>query len=201
MATARPFVTISDLSKAETFGAFEKIVRENPKQLSIVLNQTARRAKGIAGTEVIKVLNINKDRAIKDMRYVLSSPSKLISRLTAKRRGINLGAFKGVRQTKAGITVKTRKDKPALKIQGGFFFQPGLVGRRKNRFGYAVNPNVNYPGLPDIARFPIDSLYGPSVVDIFGERPVLTKVKDDSREYFFKQMARRINRLIATGQA
>jgi len=141
--------------------ALEKEVKGHQRKLrragARALNKTATKGRNVSSRVIRKTLNL-KAKTVKDqLKVTRATPDNHRSTVQGRYKPVPLIKFNGVRQTKKGVTVRMRKDKPRMVFKGAFIARmpSGHIGvfRRTSR-----------------SRLPIKQIYGPPVSKIMGDK-------------------------------
>jgi len=138
----------------------EKELNDTSKKLKIAgvraLNKTATQSRNLAQKNIRKTINLKASRIKKILKVSRASKTKTISAVRAGYQPIPVIFYNGVRQTRKGVSVRMRKDKPRKLFKGAFIatMPSGHTGvyRRKGK-----------------ARFPLKEIRGPSPQAVFAE--------------------------------
>lgn len=156
--------------------AAEKEVRGHAKKLRKAqvraLNKTAVTMRKRASDAVRQVTNIKAAAAKKQIAIKRARANDLRSGLNVIHKPVPLSAFSGARQTKTGVSVQMRKDKPRKFFKGAFaaVMPTGHKGFfiRDRRAKSATGRDSK--GRVKKGRLPIKQLYGTNVQSVFVDK-------------------------------
>lgn len=173
-------IKINEKDKANIQRMLREIPQKVPLVISRSINKTLTGVKTDAAKEIAQVLNV-KQATIKETMTIQKATPKILSawfRSTGKL--IPLAKFSGVRQTKMGVSVKVRKDKPRTILRHTFIAKKGEhtgVFWRKWQGARQPVKKIAYAKLPRFMRFPVEELYGPRIPDYLSEKgPIMDRV-------------------------
>lgn len=137
------------------------------------LNKSARTGRTAASREVRKTLNVRAGEVNRLITIRKATPKQLEAGVRAKYKQVPVIAFSGVRQTRKGVTVRMRKDKPRMLFKGAFItrLRTDISDSRKNVYRRHPDPWLWTKGRPETSspNLPLKVLYGPTVFKVFGE--------------------------------
>lgn len=133
------------------------------------INRTAITARNEAAKEIRKTLNVKASKIKGRLKLIKANANKLEGAVQSHYKPLRVSDFNGMRQTRKGVTVRLRKDKPRKLFKGAFIatmrsghrgaFIRVPPGSRRTR----GRPATSSPNLP------IKELLGPNDQTIFGE--------------------------------
>jgi len=139
-------------------------------------------SKAVAGSINLAQTVIKKDFSVAKATY-----SNLSAHVRAKGLPIALGKFKGTRQTKKGISVQVKKNRPRKVIRRAFI--PKLKSGHKGVFWRTGKE-----------RLPIDQRFGPRVPDILSNEPVMNPILEKAEVRLDKNFAHEVDHLLESSK-
>lgn len=134
------------------------------------LNKTATSVRKNSGVEVRKVLNLKAATVKQQLGIKKANAANPVASITSTYKAVPVISFNGVRQTKKGVSVKLRKDKPRLLFKGAFIGtmpngRKGVFRRSSKATRYSKGrPKTSSPNLK------IQEMKGPTVQGVFVEK-------------------------------
>ena len=134
------------------------------------LNKTATTVRQRSGVEIRTVLNL-KAKAVKDQLSIKKARGNdAVAEIRSRHKSVPLIQYNGVRQTKKGVSVRMRKDKPRKLFKGAFIstMPSGHKGvfRRSSRATHHSKGRAR-TSSPNLK---INELRGPTVQSVFAEK-------------------------------
>lgn len=175
------------------------IDRQQLARATLLLSSVKNGASRAIARAINKTLDGIKTDASVEIRIIVTARKKdvdrtfSLSRATATRpqgsfrstgRPLPLIAY-SVRQTKKGVSIQVRRDRPR-KVIPHAFIATMKTGHRGAFWRQKVNGRI-------VGRLPIEELSGPRVPDILSNEPVMVNVLASARERIDKNMAHEID--------
>ena len=159
-----------------------------PKAMSRSMNKTLISIGSQAAKEVNSHYNITQKITKKDHSILKAHTMKLAAGFYSTGKPKRLTSFSGTRQTKKGVSVKIRRDRPRKLLKHAFIATPKHIkrstkaeGRGKQVFRRRykgprkkVRVGFSYGRLPVPYRYEIERLTGPRLQDHLGQ-PVVSE--------------------------
>lgn len=170
--------------KADVRAVEKALARINgamPRAVTRALNAAIRKAQSEAVKGVAREIGIKQKTARGATKLRLANRRRLAADVTARGRRIPLVEMGG-RQTRQGVTYKSRGKRQLIK--GAFIakMKSGHVGAFKRRY-YGQNSK----------RLPIDEKLGPSIPLLFVQDHIAEAMDKAARQVWGKELARQVN--------
>lgn len=176
-----------------------------PKTMVRALNTTLTGVKTDASAEIRNVITAKKAAVDGTFRIVRATVTQMSGLFESKGKPLPLIDF-AARQTKSGVSVQVRKDRPRSVVEGAFIATvrtkaqaaqeiTGHKGVFWRQWHGSKSPKkkIAYGKLPKRFRLPIAQLFGPRVPDILSNAPVMANVLAKAEERLHKNMERELN--------
>lgn len=170
---------LRSLSRMDQFGSFSR-----------ALSRAGQSMRKQAIVEVGSVLNLRAGpvRDVVNLRRV--ERRDLSANLVVTAKGLRLGEFKGVRQTRRGLSVQPKKRGARKILRSGFLIRGRSSGkilavRRRFRSGESG---------PQFGRLPLDDLYSTSVREALEDERMQRRILDAGLRRFGPELQREITR-------
>jgi hypothetical protein len=163
----------------------------NPQQLKQSIFQAIKRTVKSGEVqirrEVQEIINVTTKGASRVIKGAVSSDGRS-GYLRVTKKAMPLSLFKGARQTKSGVVVRTLVGGSPLRLRHAFLATVGTGGHR----------GVFVRGGKGAKRFPIKQRYGPSAFGLLEESGRMTRLGEQQTEklmaVFEKNLASQIDR-------
>lgn len=172
----------------------KRALSEIKNGVETALMRSINRALSSANTEAARGIaaevNLTQKRIKENFSLNQAALNKLNGKFRSKGRPVPIVEY-SARQTKTGVSVQVRKDRPRKVLPLTFLATMGSghqgVYQRKHKrgtgkpIGNTAKFMLNYPARwPKQYRLPIEEMFGPRVEDILSNTPVMDKVLDEA---------------------
>ena len=201
MAT-KSSIQINKLQLANLEVTLAHIEGGSRKALSTAINKTLPGVMTDASRKIREKVTITDKGAKKAMKIQKSDVANLGGRFVSFGGMIPLTEY-SVNQTKKGLSVRVRKDKPRYLIEGAFLAT--MKSGHKWAGWRAYEPEkkqpvrqLRYGRLPKKYRLPLSKeLFGPRVPDVMGNDDVMTPVMAKAQERLDKNLESQVDWLLS----
>lgn len=173
------------MEAGDLINSLKNVTDNLPKQLSIVVGKTGRRAESITAKDITKELAVKQKTVKKEIKRRKTSKTSVEMELKKSAR-IPLRDF-GARQTRKGVSYRISKTSGRKVVHGAF--QGPKPGVRHGKWNGRVFKRVGK------GRLPIVQLRGPSPWGVVVKRNRLAPITAQVNDELKKQIAERIRYL------
>jgi len=187
----------ADIARVES--AMEGIRKGTPRVLTQAINATGKTMMTQARMRLGNELNLKASRISKDLSFKKATFGHLSGQLIAKGRPVGLVSFGAKRygggRRGKGISVKVLRRQRAEKLKHAFI----TTGKRGQAHSSDANKHVFWrkmEGKKRVKRYPLRTLHGPRIEDIFANKKVYGPVETQAAHLLSKNIDKGIAEVI-----